>query len=85
MLGKDWRTTFIDNKEVAKEKKERIRQCLYETLTRIVQKRANITKTKKEKRAAEREREERNDRKEEKRDKAKTQPKKLAERDERLS
>ena len=58
-MGKDWRFTFKDNKEVAKEKKEKIRKCLDATLMKIVEKRENHTEIKKERRVAEREREER--------------------------
>ena len=62
-LGKDWRVIFIENKEVAKEKKEKIRKCLDGTLTEIVAKREKHAEIKKERRRSEKENEEKKERK----------------------
>ena len=82
ILGKDWRTIFIENKEVAKEKKEKIRKCLDETLIKIVEKREKHAEIRKERRKSEREHEEKKERKKEM-EKAKVKKRKVG-REERL-
>ena len=62
ILGKNWRAIFIENKEVAKEKKEKIKKCLDETLLKIVEKREKHAEIKKERRRSEKENEERKER-----------------------
>ena len=81
-LGKDWRDIFIDNKEVAKEKKEKIRKCIDETLMKIVEKREKHAEIKKERRRSERDNEDKKERKKEM-EKAKTKERKVG-REERL-